>query len=170
MPGTGRGRPGIKKHYDSPNRKIDPAKVQELASLGVCPADIAKHQGVDHSAVWQYLDRHKIERKQVERYKADRADLFAFTGGRITGINHAVMASIEEDIENGILASLDPKVKGQLARDLSVVQGVYFDKERLERGQSTQNVSLIGKMMGSALDSAHKEAKPAQIEGEKLGS
>ena len=170
MPGTGRGRPGIKKHYDSPTRKIDPGKIAAHAAAGLTHKEIAAIHGVAPSNVTRFLERYSIQQADTERYKKHRADIFAFTGSKASAVVDSVLDSIGQDIENGVLDALEPRIKAGIARDLSVVKGVYFDKERLERGQSSQNISLIGKMMGSALEIAHKTPEPTPIEAPKLGS
>lgn len=139
-------------------------------AAGLTHKEVAVLHGVAPSSVTRFLERFSIQQANTERYKKHRADVFAFTGSKASAVVDSILDSIGEDIENGVLAALEPRIKAGIARDLSVVKGVYFDKERLERGQSTQNVSLIGKMMGEAFGSVHKEGKPAPIEAEKLGS
>lgn len=156
-----------KRRGPAHNRKLNEKKVTELAALGVCPADIAKHQGVDHSAVWQFLDRQKIERKSIERFKVERADVFAGLQGKALAVQEKALDYLLQD---GVFGSLEDKAKVSLINSVNNVFGTAYDKERLERGQSTQNVSLIGKMMGEAFGSVHKELKPTPIEGGKLGS
>jgi hypothetical protein len=41
-----------------------------------------------------------------------------------------------------------PNIKAGILRDLAVAGGVIFDKERLERGQSTANIQTISKLIG----------------------
>lgn len=149
------------------NRKLNEKKVTELAALGLNDADIAKHQGVSREAVWQFLDRLKIEQKSIERFKADRADVFAGLQGKALAVQEKALDYLLQD---GVFGLLEDKAKVSLINSVNNVFGTAYDKERLERGQSTQNVSLIGKMMGEAFGSVHKEGKPAPIEGEKLGS
>jgi len=141
-----RGRPAY-------NRKLNEKKVKELAAIGVCPKDIAVHQGVDHSAVWQFLDRLSIERKSVEKYKENRADVFARLQGKAMSVQEVLLDNLMTD---GVVASLDDRAKVTLANSLNNIMGTAFDKERLERGQSTQNHSLITRMMGPALKDAGK--------------
>jgi len=135
------------------NRKLNEKKVKELAAIGVCPKDIAVHQRVDHSAVWQFLDRLNIERKSVEKYKENRADVFARLQGKAMSVQEVLLDNLMTD---GVVASLDDRAKVTLANSLNNIMGTAFDKERLERGQSTQNHSLITRMMGPALKDAGK--------------
>lgn len=152
------------------NFTFDPEKVKALAAQGLNCKDIGAVVGVDQSTIWRFLDRMKVEAGHIKRYTENRADVLARMGGRVAGLIEGVSDALQSDIENGMLASCKTEAKAGILRDLSVVKGVLFDKERLERGQSTQNVSLIGKMMGAALDSAHKAHDPAPKGPSKLGS
>ena len=164
------GSPTKGRRGPAHNRKLNEKRVKQLAAEGFSTYEIARSQGVNQSNVARFLAAHSIQKKETEAYKINRADLLAHTGSRIHALIASVAESIEADVQNGVVGALAPDCKGKLARDLSVIKGVLFDKERLERGQSTQNVSLIGKMMGSALDSAYKTPETTPIEGGKLGS
>lgn len=144
------------------NRQLNPTKVLELAEKQVSTYDIAKHQGVNQSNVWRFLERHQIETQHTHTYKANRADLFARVSGMSVGVIEQVVLKIQEDIDNGVLDALTPVQKSAIARDLNIVAGTIYDKERLERGQSTQNISLIGKMMGSALDQSFEKSSSCE--------
>ena len=142
----------------SSQRVLNERKVRELAARGVNTYDIAKHQGVTPGAVWQFLDRLKIERAQVEAYKESRADIFAALQGKALCVQEKLLDHLLSD---GVLASLEGKAKVALVNSINNAFGTAFDKERLERGQSTQNHSLITKMMAPALKEAGKEAGKA---------
>jgi hypothetical protein len=147
-------------------RKLDDQKVLALARAGVPAVDIAKHQGVQRTTVWRFLQQHKESISRVEIFKANRADLLADLQGDAMDLQKRIIATFDD----GMLSALKPGEKTGLLMALNATHGTTFDKERLERGQSTQNVSLIGKMMGSALDSAHKVPEPTPNEAPKLGS
>lgn len=141
------------------HQKLNPKRVAQLAAAGMSTYEIARTQGVNQSSVHRFLKTHEIEKKQVETYRLNRADLLANTGSKLHGLISAVAQSLDDDVRNGIVAALSPDVKGKLARDLSVVQGVIYDKERLERGQSTENHSVMHRILGSAFDGVHNHAK-----------
>jgi hypothetical protein len=77
------------------------------------------------SAITQILKRYGIERNLVESFKENRADIFA-------GIQESVAQSLT-----------DADIKKANLRDRTMLLGVLYDKERLERGQSTSNQSII---------------------------
>ena len=136
------------------NRKLNEKRVIQLAEQGFSTYEIARTQGVNHSSVHRFLESYQIEKKQTEAYKVDRANLLSYTGSKFHSLVTRIADELQRDADNGVLAALGPEAKGKLARDLSVVQGVVFDKERLERGESTSNVSLVAKIMAPALSAA----------------
>lgn len=155
----------VKKRAGS-SYTFDPAKVKSLAARGLNCKEISAVVGVDQSSIWRYLDKVKVEAGQIKRYTEDRADILARIGGRVAGLIEAVTDTLQDDIDNGVLASCKPTEKLSMLRDLSVVSGIVHDKERLERGQSTANVSLIARMMGSALKDAGKSPAPSEGAGQ----
>ena len=87
--------------------------------------EIAAVAETDHSYVVQVLQRYNIEQKSLEEYKKNRADIFA-------GFQDRILKSItDEDLKKAPFGS----------RILAMAQ--IYDKERLERGQSTDNVNLL---------------------------
>jgi transposase len=86
--------------------------------------EIAKIVGRDASSVYRALKNYGIDTKKVNTYKKLRADILAGTQGRI------IENITEEDLTKAGL------------RDKAIAFGVFFDKERLERNQSTANYSL----------------------------
>jgi hypothetical protein len=87
--------------------------------------EIGKLAESDHSTVVRTLQRYHIERAEVEDYKHHRADILA-------GLQHRLLASCTDaDIQKSPMGS----------RILAAAQ--LYDKERLERGQSTDNVNVL---------------------------
>ena len=146
-PAAGKRRPTRKAH----NRQLNEKKVKELAALGVNAYDIATHQGVSREAVWQFLDRLKVERVSVERYKENRADVFAALQGKALAVQEKAMDHLLRD---GVFALLDDKAKVGLINSVNNVFGTAYDKERLESNLSTSNVGLVAKIMAPALSAA----------------
>jgi hypothetical protein len=86
--------------------------------------DIAKAVGRDPSNIYRAMKNYGIDTKKVNTYKKLRADILAGTQGRI------IENITEEDLSKAGL------------KDKAIAFGVFFDKERLERNQSTANYSL----------------------------
>jgi hypothetical protein len=83
---------------------------------------IAAQADVSASYVHEVLERYGLTKNLVRDYKNNRADI-------LTGLQHRIIKSItEQDIQKAPLA----------ARMMAI--GISYDKERLERGQSTNNI------------------------------
>ncbi len=97
--------------------------------------EVAKLCDTDHSHVVRVMQRYGIVNNYVHDYKANRADIFA-------GLQHILLSSITpDDIQKAPLGS----------RVLAACQ--IYDKERLERGQSTGNMA-VGLSLTPALQDA----------------
>ncbi len=130
-------------------RKLDRAKVRELAAQGLSTADIARHQRVTPSTVWRFLERLKPERQAIEHFKTHRADLFARVQARELDLKERILDSLGGD---RMFNTLTAHQKTALYRTLTISNGTMYDKERLERGASTQNISVFTKL----IEEAHK--------------
>lgn len=92
---------------------------------GITYRELGKLNDTSHVAMIKLLSRHGITRENVEEYKTGRADLLA-------GLQERMLAAItEEDLTKASL------------RDKIISTGVLYDKERLERGQSTVNAATV---------------------------
>ena len=142
-------------------RKVDPAVVKRLAAAGLGAADIAKHQGVAHVTAWRFLQQHKLEQKNIDTFKANRADLLAGLQGDALALQKRILATFDD----GVLGVMKPSEKTGLLMALNATHGTTFDKERLERGESTQNISTISRMIDNRVSSAHKPGSEASKVG-----
>jgi hypothetical protein len=87
--------------------------------------EIGKLVNCDHSNVIRTLQRYGIEQRETEDYKNHRADILA-------GIQNRLLKSITE-----------VDIKAMPVGQRLMGYGILFDKERLERNQSTGNFSVI---------------------------
>lgn len=136
-------------------RKLDRKKVLDLHQRGFSNPEIAQQQGVAPTTVWRFLQQTKPERQALETFKASRADVLA----RLQAKSLDAQERILDTLDDGMIVALTPSQKSGLLMSLNAQSGTVFDKERLERGQSTANVSLIGKMMGAAFEAVHTPVK-----------
>lgn len=105
--------------------KWDMGKAIELRMAGMSYGDIAKFFSIPKPTVQARLKPFFGKEADVPAFKAHRADLFAGQQVRL------LSAITDKDIEKASL------------RDKVIAAGVLYDKERLERGQSTSNVSML---------------------------
>jgi hypothetical protein len=132
--------------------KLDEDTVTALHKAGVPTQAIANQQGVARSTIARFLDRTSEESQYVEAFKQHRADVLS----RIQLKALTVQEAILEDLKDGNVAALTPFQKGSLLQTLVTVNGNAFDKERLERGQSTQNISTISRMVDGQVSTLYK--------------
>lgn len=130
--------PNAYKHPRQSQSKLDVAKALKLRVQGNTCEEIGKIFGVTRQAVAQALTKFEpfvagLESGTLTAYSEERANLF----------NAA---------ELGLTASLlDPEaIQKASLRDRAVSFGIIYDKGRLERGQSTSNLSVLGKLILAA--------------------
>jgi hypothetical protein len=132
-------------------RKLDRAKTVELADRGMSTADIAQHQGVAPSTVFRFLQQTKPERQALEQFKSHRADCLA----RLQGMTLDIQDRLLRTMNDAVLGALKPGEKTGLLIALNATAGTAFDKERLERGQSTSNQSIMSTMLNATVKSLY---------------
>jgi hypothetical protein len=99
--------------------------ILDYANKQLSSTEIATLVGCDHTNVIRRLQRVQAHVKALPSFKEKRADVFAL-------IQSKALDSITDD-----------KLKKASARDLTLISGILYDKERLERGQSTDNISVL---------------------------
>jgi len=105
---------------------IDPERIKALRVVnGLTHKDIGGLLNCSESTVRYHLRNMGIaSRKELEDFKVNRADLLAMKQSEM------------------IHSLTDDKTQKASLRDLIWSFGVLYDKERLERGQSTGNIAL----------------------------
>lgn len=98
------------------------AIVKTLADAGVPYRKIKEVTSVSLGHISNIIKEFENNRKLVEYYKKNRADLLAFD--QLTYRSYITKEKLEK-------AS---------ARDLELMRGITYDKERLTRGESTENI------------------------------
>jgi predicted transcriptional regulator len=154
-------------------RTLDRDKAEALYKDGKSTHEIADRLGVNQSTVQRYLNKTKPELEALEAYKKHRADIFADLQAKGIELQHRILDSLLQDLGalDGVSTALTVHQKINLISVLNAQFGTIFDKERLQRGESTSNVSIIHKMMGDAFISSHKEADlPSKSRTPKLGA
>lgn len=133
--------PTLLNSIDARHNKIDIYKAIQLRNQGNSYSDIAKIYNCTRQHVHQTLAPYIDRNKHVQRYKHDRADVLA-------------------DLQLEILGSLDKEciTKAPFVSRITAM-AILYDKERLERGESTENVSVIVTAINDLR--ARRKQKPA---------
>ena len=100
----------------------------EYKRKGLTTREIAELLGCSHSNIVQRLQDVSEDITTLDQYKTHRADILAFTGRRMVNV---------------FLGLTDAEQKEVVKRRGMVDYGILYDKERLERGQSTHNLANI---------------------------
>ena len=112
------------KNGSSAHKGIPLIRVLELRKKGLSTTDIAKILDCSPETIAYHLKPFLTGIDYLPAIREHRADLFTVVG-------HGLVESIGEDVIKD--ASLLQRV---------TAMGILYDKERLERGQSTSNVSV----------------------------
>jgi len=125
--------PTITHKTRKPRAKITYRERQKILDLGANPKakheDIAKVVNVERSTVTRVLQRYGLEKRNIDDYINNRPEILA-------GLQDKILQSITID-----------DIKKAPAAQRTMMYGILYDKERLERGQSTDNIGLIGKLI-----------------------
>jgi IS30 family transposase len=97
------------------------AQIVSLHESGIATRTIEEIVGLDHSTIARRLKR-LTPRKTTDIYKALEAQVLCEKRRR--------------------LLSTSDKLSAKEQRDIATAYGIYYDKERLERGQSTSNQAI----------------------------
>lgn len=119
--------------------KIKPDEVTALIAQGIPKTEIAKQQGVNYSTLYRYLEKIKAEKTELDQYINDRAAAKALLQIKADD----VIARVLDGYTDEKIEAMTDAQKGSLVVACNAVSGTQFDKERLERGQSTENVHQI---------------------------
>lgn len=101
------------------------------------PPQIARTVNTSRQLVHQALERYGIDANTLESFKESRADILA--------------AAQLKDMQ-AYLSIDDDERKSRIKTRGLVDFGIAYDKERLERGESTENVSVITKVIRELRD------------------
>ena len=113
---------------------IDWVEVLNLKQKGLSHAQIGTLLDCSRQNVDYLVKNYGQELAMVETYKKNRADLLASK-------------------QSQLLTALTPeKIDKMAGRDLVVSLGILQDKERLEKNQSTTNVSLFARIVMAACE------------------
>lgn len=130
---------------------LDRLKAQH--SKGKTTRELGQEYGVAHTTIQRWLDQHAQQQRGVQQYKANRADILARVQSKSIMLQEEL---IEDLLRDRLSGALKAHQKTGLLIALNTIHGTLYDKERLETGQSTQNHSIVAKMLSSAVSDIYK--------------
>lgn len=139
------------------NTKIDKEKALEYLDKGLTKIDIAKILGINRSTLHRFLSKNSYENKVLEQVKEGRADTFTRAGLKCDIVLDKAVSYFADDDS---FMELSGNEKMGLIKALVIMRGIYYDKERLERDQSTSNVDFRALVIvGKGLDEERTKLK-----------
>jgi len=117
------------KYYKRPRpNKKEANQVWGLAKhAGMSTGEIAKNTGLSQTKVSNILRYMETNKKEIDTFRDAKADIFAAE-------QLAYLSHITED-----------KLEGTSAKDLVQMAKLAYEKERIELGESTENVAVVVK-------------------------
>lgn len=106
---------------------VDPAKVAELLAKGCSHGQVAKICGVSRQAISSLVKNHALDPEAVAHFRKHKG-----------AIMDAMQARLIGSITDSDVARMPP-------RDRILAFGILYDKTRLEKGESTSNISLFSR-------------------------
>ena len=111
-------------HYKPKGISIE--RMLQLRNKELTDGEIAALLGCDRSNVTKRLAKYAPKLERIDSHKKYRADILT-------------------DLQIKVLDNFTPdKIKECTVPQSAVVYGILYDKERIERGQSTTNLSIAG--------------------------
>lgn len=121
---VGQNVPKTRLSFDPLDRKLPIATLFEYRKKGLNYEEIGKICGVTKQAIHSRFQTHGLANYSLRHYVENRADIFAWMQSRL------------------LFSLSDADIK-RMAPDRRVwAAAVLYDKERLERGMSTENLSI----------------------------
>ena len=124
---------------DRSNKDIPIQSVIEYRNKGLSLGEIAKLTGCSKQNIHQRLESVGYDKENLEYFKKHRGDVFAF-------------------IQSRLLNSIDDEtIKGMNAYQRIIGASIMYDKERLETGKSTANISTFAHIVDMACEMKPKD-------------
>ena len=125
-------------------RKLNRQLALKQAQDGLSNYEIAKEQNVAPVTVWRYLCALLPPRKIIDDYRSKRADILTILHSKAMSVKAKIIESFDAE---AVINEMSVNERVNLLHAVNVSGGTDYDKERLERGQSTSNLGVLGKVI-----------------------
>ena len=113
--------------------------VKSLVDAGTSYRKINEITGVSLGLITRIVKEFESNQELIDSYKKNKINILM----KAQLENLALQKAIRDSITEEDLKKWTPDQKARWYQVLGTDHGIKFDKERLERGQSTENVSVI---------------------------
>lgn len=145
--------PPAPKRSKRSRQSVPLAYVAHQYATGKTTRELGEQYGVSHTTITRWLDQTDQAKHTVERFKQNRADILARIQSKSLVLQEQI---VDELLKDGLANAYTPQQKQQLMFTLNTIHGTLFDKERLERGQSTANISTLSRLIDQSITTAHQ--------------
>lgn len=119
---------------------LNPKPILAELAVGMSVREVAEKHGVNKTSINRIRQKYGDIKSTVAEFVKNRADILAENQELGLQISKMVLKSMgTEDAIN----ALDPRQRIALLTAANTGVGILYDKERLERGQSTANVQSL---------------------------
>lgn len=140
-------------------RKMDRKRVLKQAQTGLLThKEIAQANGMSESAVWKFLYRSKPEIQALTEFQSNRSVYLDKLQAQCVDVQSRILATLTD----GIIGTLKNSEKSALLFATNALAGTSYDKSRLEKGLSTENHSIVSKLLDARVQARYKPAKDKQ--------
>ena len=122
-------------------RKLNTTKVITLYNQGVIPSDIAKQQGVAISTITRYLQSIKPQLQEIQTYSGLKADALCLSQLKLQTVSNTILDRWINEPE--LISSQDVRLQKEVLVAVQGAKSYEMTAERLERGQSSENIAII---------------------------
>ncbi|MFC1515628.1 hypothetical protein ACFL7E_02590 [Thermodesulfobacteriota bacterium] len=136
--------------------------VKSLVDAGNNYRKIREMMGVSLGAIHKIAKDFEADRELVEFYRNNKSDILLKAQMNNMALQQAIINSIsDEDIKR-----MTANEKARWYQVLGTDHGIKFDKERLERGESTENIAHIHRIAKHIRDKQRGIKRPKNLENE----
>ncbi len=136
--------PPIKKPRKKREKPVDKQLVTAMLANGYQKKYISEVADCSEVTVHSINNIVKNSQNEIKSFLSDRANLLAYYQKQHLELISKLNESIAKDLEDGLLKGSE---KGKILFYLSQGFGIFYDKERLETGKSSSNVSIMQSFM-----------------------
>lgn len=138
-----------KKPRKKRDKPVDKKLITALLADGYCKSVIAEKTDCTPQTVRNIEKGIIVKSTDISEFLRDRANLFSYYQKKHVELIDKLVDSIQKDLESD---KMKPSEKSKTLFYLGQGFGIFYDKERLETGKSTQNVQALQLFIVQALE------------------
>ena len=139
----------IKKPRKKREKPVDKQLVITLGSQGYSKSEIARKADCDRTTVYDILDAVNDKKNEIHDFLQNRSNVHTLLQKKSADFISKCLDSLEDDLEAG---RMKPSEKGKNMFYAGQGFGIFYDKDRIEKGKATSITAGIQLFMVQALE------------------